>query len=309
MAIKSVDQNRQFYVVSELVTSEPQKEGQLKLGKTPDGKQFFFKHYGKGGLTRTDLIDTEKVSYAKLTAKEDMQRKLKKAVVTLSEEVNDGNPIAGQDYVLRVTIFNYLAPGDACQLVKSAAVHATKAMATDKEAFYKKMAESLTRNFSREVQPLLTFEGSAEGITITEVGDQPWRLGIYSQEPVNFSMTPTTVKFEGEEVTWGEVEYGTTDTTVGNGKEVADLEYFCSAERGDMFRNMGYPYNLDVKMMVDPDKEYDMIDLHYAYSGDGVQVHKSEKDLTFVSATAGVLTSIKAAIAALGITFEGTTEG
>jgi hypothetical protein len=168
------------------------------------------------------------------------------------------------------------------------------------------MAESLTRNFSREVQPLLTFEGSATGITITEVADQPWRLGIYQQEPVNFSLTPTTVKYEGEEVIWGEVEYSDSDETVGNGKDIADLEYFCIAERGDMFRNMGYPYNIDVKMMVDPDKEYDVIDIHYAYSGEGVQVHKSDKDLTFVSAETGVLTSIKSALTAVGITFEGT---
>jgi hypothetical protein len=304
MAIKSVNQNRQFYVVTEVVTEEPKSEGQLKFGKTADGKQFFFKHYGKGGLTRTDLIDVDKVRDAKATDSKSMQRKLKKAVVKLSDEVNEGKPIVGQDYILRVTIFNYLAPGDACQLVKSAAVHATKAMATDAEAFYKKMAESLTLNFSREVRPLLTFEASADGITITEVADQPWRLGIYSQEPVNFSLTPTTVKYEGENVIWGEVEYGTTDTVVGNGKEVADLEYFCSAERGDMFRNMGYPYNIDVKFMVDPTKEYHLVDIHYAYSGDGVQVHKSEKDLTFATTEDSIVSSIAEAIEALGITVE-----
>jgi hypothetical protein len=302
MAIYSVNQNRQFYVVSELVTSaEPAAEGQLKLGKTADGKQIFFKHMGKGGLTRTDLIDVDNICYAKITPAADMQRKLKKAVVTLNED-----PVVGQDYTLRVTINNYLAPGDACVLIKSAAVHVTKD--DTKETFYKRMAKSLEMNFSREKQAglpeLLKFEGGTDGITVTEVGNQPWRLGILSQEEVKFELTPTTIKnASGEDVIWGTVEYGETTTVVKNGKQVADIEYFCIAERGDMFRNIGYPLNIDVKTMVDPEKEYDMLDLHYFFSDAGVQVHKSEKDLTFVSATASVLTAIKTALTGLGVKF------
>ena len=61
MAIFNVNQNRQFYVINEVVSAEPTKEGQIKLGKTADGKQFFFKHFGKGGLTRTDIIDVDNV--------------------------------------------------------------------------------------------------------------------------------------------------------------------------------------------------------------------------------------------------------
>lgn len=306
MAIYSVNQNRQFYVITEVVTATPTKEGQLQIGKTKDGKQIFFKHFGKGGLTRTDIIDVDKACYAKLIPRADMQRKLKKATVTLSADVNGGKPIVGQDYVLRVQINNFLAPGDAAVLIKSAAVHATKAMAAEggAEAFYKKMAESLTMNFSRDPQPLLEFKGTADGVTITEVGNQPWRLGVLSQEPVNFEVIPTTVRFEGEDVIWGTVEMGEAEGYVGNGKQIADLEYFCSAERGDMFRNMGYPLNIDVKMMVNPELEYDVLDLHYFFSGAGVQVHKSEKDITFVSNTAKALTDLKTALTTAGITVE-----
>lgn len=88
MAIFNVNQNRQFYVITKVVTQEPANEGEIKLGKTKDGKQIFFKHFGKGGLTRTDLIDVDKISYAKVTPKADMQRKLKKATVALSADVN-----------------------------------------------------------------------------------------------------------------------------------------------------------------------------------------------------------------------------
>lgn len=310
MAIFNVNQNRQFYVISEVVTAEPTKEGQIKLGKTADGKQIFFKHYGKGGLTRTDIIDVNKICYAKATAKADMQRKLKKATVTLDADINSGAPIVGQDYILRIQVNNYLAPGDACVLIRSGAVHATKDMTAAQ--FYEKMVKSLEMNFSRDPQPLLKFEVSkttdeshtANGIVITEVGDQPWRLGVLSQEAVDFEAIPTTVRYDGEDVTWGATEYGETTTVVGNGKQVADLEYFCMAERGDMFRNMGWPNNIDVKYMVDPSKEYDMLDIHYYFSGDGVQVHKSEKDITIVTETTSVMTALKAALNGVGVTVQ-----
>ena len=316
MAIYSVNQNRQFYVITGVVPDTPTEKGQLQIGKTKDGKQIFFKHFGKGGLTRTDLIDVDKACYAKLIPRVDMQRKLKKATVTLSADVNGGKPIVGQDYVLRIQVNNFLSPGDASVYIKSNAVHATKAMSEDVGKFYQAMVDSLKKNFSREKQTagmnLLKFEVSktsddghtANGIIITEVADQPWRLGVLSQEPVNFEVIPTTVRFGGEDVIWGTVEMGEAEGYVGNGKQIADLEYFCSAERGDMFRKMGYPLNIDVKMMVDPELEYDVLDLHYFFSDAGVQVHKSEKDITFVSNTAKALTDLKTALTTAGITVE-----
>ena len=299
--VYNVNQNRQFYVVKAVKTGtdEPAAEGDIKLGKTEDGKQIWFKHFGKGGLTRTDIIDVEKISYIKHSTKTSMQRKLKKAVLTLDSDVNGGVPIAGQDYVLRIEIQNFFSPGDASVYIKSSAVHATKGMTAAQ--FYAKMKDSLVMNFSREKHEgmdLLKFESDANGITVTEV-EQPWRLGILSQEPVNFKVIPTKVLEDGEDVEWGKVAYSDSTTVVGNGKQIADLEFFCMGERGDMFRGMGYPYNIDVKYMVDPSKEYDVLDVHYAYSGDGVQVHKSEKDITFVSDTTAVITSLKTAIEAL----------
>lgn len=307
MAIFSTNQNRQFYVVSEMVSTTPTKEGQLQLIKTKDGSQLCFKHFGKGGLTRTDLIDVNKVTYAKSTPKTEMQRKLKKATITLNPNVNGGNPIVGQDYILRIQVNNYLSPSDACVLIKSSAVHAVKDMTPAQ--FYEKMVKSLEMNFSRDPQPLLKFETSkssdtANGIVITEVGDQPWRLGLLSQDAVNFEVIPTTVTCDGEEVIWGSAKYEDTATIVGNGKQVADLEYFCMAERGDRLRTAGWPNNIDVKYMVDPTKEYDMLDIHYYYSGDGVQVHHSDKDITFVSSTDAISkasTGLKAVLTAAGV--------
>lgn len=313
MAVYSVNQNRQFYVLDTQLAADSVNvsnltKGQAKMGTTADG-QFFFTHMGEGGLTRTDLIDKDKVCYVTVTPKESMRRYPKKATVVLNPNVNEGKLISGQDYILRIQINNYLSPSDASVLIKVGAVHAYAGMTA--EAFYKKMAEVLTKSFSRDASVLLTFKGASTGLTITENPDQPWRLGVLSQEPVNFNVFADTVKYNGDEVIWAktnedtgliDVTEDTASTAVGNGTKIADLEYFCMAERGDMFRNMGWPNNIDVKYMVDPTREYDVLDLHYYYSGDGVQVHKSEKDITFVSSTSGVISGLATKLKGLGLT-------
>ena len=310
MGVYNTNQNRQFYVVKSKVNNLVDKIaaktanlGDVEVCELTAGnqKQLFFKHMGHGGLTRTDLIDVDKICYARLTTAEEMQRKLKTTTVTLNEDyLTNGKPIVGQDYVLRIQINNYLSPGDASVLIKSAAVHATKTM--DAKTFYEKMVESLKKNFSREPQPLLEFEATEDGIVITEVGDQPWRLGVLSQDAVNFEVIWADVDEKTGRV---KIEVSEDADPVGNGKQIADLEYFCQAERGDMFRNMGWPNNIDVKYMVDPDKEYNVLDIHYYFSGNGVQVHKSEKDITFVEAgSTTVLDAIVAKLTELGITVQ-----
>lgn len=293
MAIFNTNQNRQFYV---LKTKKSDVKSLTEVGdyfvKDLEDGTFVLYHYGEGGLTRSDLIDAEKVTYARLTKADSMKRYQKIKKVKFSEEHGDA-PIQGQDYILRVEIHNYLAPGDANVYVKSNAVRATKAMVANAEDFWNAMAESLEKNFYRDIKAsgvkLLEFEPSSDGIEVKEVTNQPYRVGVVSQDVVNFELVPTTVTLDGEDVIWGEVESSVSETEyTGNGAQIADLEYFCMAERGDMFRNMGWPNNIDVKYMVDPKKEYDVLDIHYYYSGDGVQVHKSEKDLTVVAETGNI---------------------
>lgn len=323
MAIFNVNQNRQLFVVSEVTEGTPKKEGQVKVVKPSneeEGKWVTFQLYGKGGLYRTDIIDLEKVCRVKITDANKMEETASIVKVTLNPDINEGKPVQGQDYVLRIQINNYLSPGDASQYIKVGAVHITKAMVDDPSKFYKKLAEILTKSFSREVQPLLTFKAGTNALFITEVMDQPWRLGVLSQDRVNFEVYASTITYDGDEVIWAEtaeagglspgklpsikpgdqtaVESGVIAGKRNNGHKIADLEYFCMAERGDMFRDLGCKAtSIDVKMSVDPTKAYNVLDIHYHFSGNGVQVHKSEKDLTFVQ-TGGtdVLEAIKAAV-------------
>lgn len=246
---------------------------------------------------------------------------MKSVVVTLDSDVNSGNPIAAQDYVLRICINPYVGMSDEEPYIKYGAVHTYKGMSTGK--FYTKLAASLYKNFSRELSKMLEFsidgkivdgvktanDGSetlvdnagavitiadeyADGITITEY-PQEWTRGIKEQTRVNFDVIPTTVICDGEEVKWGTVAETTSDKTVGNGKIIADLEYFCMGERGDQYRNIGWPNSIPTEYLVDASKDYDVLDIHYCYVGDNENPQKSEKDITIVAENgSGVMTKI-----------------
>lgn len=299
----STNQNRQFYVANSVVTEEPTALGEIKMSKSVDSKQIFFKHFGQGGRTRTDIIDVANISYAKLTKKEEMRRFLKKAVISLDPSLNEGKPISGQDYIVRIVLNGYLLPGEDNMLIKHGMVHAYAGLTA--EDFYKRLAKSLEMNFSRDNNAYFKFEATTTGVVVTEL-EQPWALGVRAQEFLDFNIYGAQVKFQGEDVNWvkgdeeGKIATENTATAVGNGKKVADLEYFCMGERGDQYRNVGRPYVITTKYMVDSAKEYDMLDIHYSYIGDGISVQKSEKDITIVSSE-GALTALKTALEGAGV--------
>ena len=297
MAVFSTNQNRQLYVAKSNVSATPTSEGALQVVK--EGNNLFFKYYGKDGLVRSDLIDINSIEYAKNTPSSEMARKLKKATITLNEAyLEDGNPISGQDYIVRIVINGYLAPGEGNTQIKYGSVRPTKAMTPTQ--FYEALAESLTKNFSKEIKPLLAFTGSADGVVIEEV-KQPWVLGTMASEPVNFEVYSTTITFEGEEVEWAnKVSIVDGDTTIENGEKIADLEYFCMGERGDQYRNAGWPNVIPTKLMVDASQKYDVIDIHYSFSDTGVNSYKSEKDITIVG-SASVIQAIETALKGAGV--------
>lgn len=320
MAFFSVNQNRQFYVATKLATATPATKGEIKLGNDADKSHMYFQYMGVDGLERTDLIDVNKVMYAKFTKAADMAKKLKTATVTLKGDINGGAPISGQDYILNINIQGYVGKSDANQLTKFGAVHAFKS--TDASTFYKEMAISLANNFSREIVPLFKFyiktaksqvevkagtkvealTDAATGLIIEEAV-QPWKLGSAAFTGVLFDVYPTTVQYEGDEVQWGEVVKGESATTIGNGKKIAELEYFCMGERGDQYRGVEGPkYAIPVEYSVDPSKTYNLLDIHYYFLGSGIDAVKSEKDLTIAFESSVNVATLVTALGDLGIT-------
>ena len=320
----SVNQVRQLYVAKTLKPSHvlaSDTAGSIAVKNDTAKNHLYFEYKGADNLMRSDLIDTKNILYAKAIDANAMAHKLKAVTVTLDSEVNAGAPVAGQDYILRIAFKQYVGMSDEDQYFKYGMVHAYAGMKADE--FYKVLALSIAKNFSREVVPLIKIEVHSkatkskggfdsngymvvtpttkdngksdttnpyyaadtlvtdiDSIRITEV-EQPWRLGVMAQTPVYFTVQPVAVMVNSDERIWATVTEG-TNGTIGNGKEIADLEYFCMGERGDMYRGIGFPNNIVTTYLVDPTKTYYTFDIHYAYVGNNESVQKSEKDITIV---------------------------
>ena len=305
MATFSTNQARQLYVAT--ATNNTTFPGSAKKECI-----YLTQTNATGEAVRSDLIKVDNIISAKYTPAAKMARALKAVTLTLDPTVNGGQPIAGEDYITHINFRQYASLGDQDTYVKHGMVHAYKDMTPSQ--FYATLALSLAKNFSRELTKLVEIRlgvADADSVVVeatdkledlTEDYDsviiaevpQEWTRGIKAQVPVYFDVVPTTVISDGDEMVWGKVEEG-TDGTVGNGKLIADLEYFCMGERGDIYRNIGWPNSIPTKYLVDETKEYDVIDIHYAYVGSNESVQKSEKTLTIVGESTA-LAAVKTAL-------------
>ena len=318
----STNQTRQLYVVttegglksSSIIATD--KAGSI-LPKSDNKKSHFYLEYkGVAGLMRSDLVDVKNILYAKATDADAMARELKAYTVTLDTEVNGGSPVAGQDYMLRIAFRQYVGMSDEDQYFKYGIAHAYAGMTASK--LYEVLAVSLAKNFSRELYPLVNISlinnsdaqvpvlkngeiqkyeaATFKGIRIDEV-EQEWTLGVKPCVPVYFTVFPQTIVVDGDERIWGKVKETEPAGKVENGKIIADLEYFCMGERGDQYRNVGWPHVIPTKYLVNPTNKYNIIDIHYAWQGAGENVQKSEKTLSIAVPKIGATNSVSNVLA------------
>lgn len=318
MATFSTNQNRQLYVVnaySETVNDESAVGtlGGVKAISNGNSKEFYFTYKGVDGLMQSDRIQLKNLSHVKAISAPALAIKLDDYMVSLDLEVNGGNPVPGQDYVLGINFRQWAGAGEIHQYYKDAVVHATTGMTAAQ--FYSKMVDSLNASFSRELgatktsNPYLKFIASGGGIIIQEK-EQPWTLGVESQERVYFDVLPSTIFVDNSDVIWGRVSKSSEGNPINNGKKIADLEYFCMGERGDQYRNVGWPNVITTQYLVDPSKAYNVLEIHHAYTDEGVNSYRSEKDITIVTTNPTTINSIVSAINTVaGTNFVGLSTG
>lgn len=274
----SVNQASHLYVVKKVAESDSVVDvGDILVKTTDDGKNMYFSYMGEGGLLRSDLIPVENVIAHSYKNAASLKTPLKKATVVLNNKIS-ANPVAGQDYILRV---KYSTGSIDNQYIKYGAVHGFVGMTPEK--FYEEMYKSLTANFKREAEPAFEFTHDENGVYITEL-EPKWVLGTYPQRPVDFEISVDTIVADGAEGPWGEVTITNSDNSYPNSKKIADFEWFCMGERGDQYRNYNWPNVIPTKYMVDATDTagYDVINIHYAYTGSNESVQKSEKDIFLV---------------------------
>lgn len=336
MAVYNVNQVRHLYVVttegtiksSSVITTD--KAGAIAVKKNA-ANDTYFQYMSPAGLVRSDLLTKGNVQSIKVTDAADMARKLKAVTLTLDNTVNEGNPVAGQDYLVRIHIRQYIGMSDQDVYIKHGVARAYTGMTASE--LYKTLALSLANNFKRELYPLVdislidstndttkypvlkngqiqTLEANKtyKGILINEV-PQEWFLGTKQQVPVYFTVQPDIITVDGDSRIWGVVKDTDSAEVIDNGKNIADLEYFCMGERGDIYRNISWPDFIPTKYLANPTLKYNTIDIHYAYVGANQEVQKSEKDLTIaIPSTIDAKAFITAIQTNTGVTAEFTAK-
>ena len=164
----------------------------------------------------------------------------------------------------------------------------------DAEAVVDGLIASLNRNFSREVgatasaNPYVAFSktgsGGSAALVITEKAD--WKAGFNGNQKSNHSLKYDVAFFS-------DAAFTLTATTaqsngVGTGYQVVEMEHFLLGERGDTYRESGYPHNIaGPGLRSTVAGTYDIIELAYWDEGRD-EAKKSKKQLTIVLPTAAV---------------------
>ena len=314
MAVFSINQVRQLYVakaIKDKSTPDLTTAGDIVPKADTAKTTLYFQSMSPAGIVTSDKIDLKHILYAKATPSEALAHKLVRYSVTLDTDVS-ATPVAGQNYILRLAFRQYIGLSDEDSYFKYGEVIVRGEMTASE--FYKKMAISLAKNLENKTEstPLvniyLNSTAAAAGETdvpvtattkesdlnrddynkiIIEEAEQPWVLGMMPQAFIPFTPQFLTITVNGEDRLWGVATVVPSKKTVPNGHLIADLEYFCMGARGDIYRGMGYPNIIKTTYLVDPSVAYDVLDIHYFYTGSNESVQKSEKTITLVAVNDG----------------------
>lgn len=351
MANFNVNQVRQLYVAKtapQLVTPATVQSllttpGDFGYGYDKEGNLFFASCGANGELVRSDLIDAKSIKHVTYLTKTKDVYALKKATVAMLSTTNSGNPVAGQDYTIVVKFnglhgfgpeYTYVKIGShkavtgetAAQLLGHLAVSLFLNMSADDQKLANVYCGStlLTKaNVAAHVAGTTPITGAS--VVIEEV-EQPWVRGTKAAIVIPFDVTAKYINdANGNTLPWATVTPGASSTTIKNSKKIADLEYFCMGERGDWYRNVGWPNVIQTKYLVPADSTdaagYNVLTIHYKYIGGGDEAASrlSVKDIQIVSTTD--LSAVASAVAELAAVMgnppevvsdsssSGTTEG
>lgn len=269
---------------------------------TTDGKT-------TNAIGRTDKI--ENVMWATLTKASALETPYKEVTLAFKSEVNEGAPIVGQDYIVKVSYPAIGGVGVEGFTTKVATAYASAGSTT--ASIVDELAKNLNAAFEADGVLVATIDGEGNDtlvITQTDIAEKSYERGVRPVTIADFNVTAAPVIEDGEEVDWFDKTIAASDNVVNGGYKLADMEYFALGERGDEYRMMGYPNYIKSIYRIDPTKEYNVYNIHYAYKGYNDQSHKSEKDLIIAvevvenDVNEGTIPALESALSALGVTLK-----
>ena len=315
MATFSVNQARQLFVGNSIAAGdtaaaiktafEAGGAGMIAIPFAASaGSEFYvLAKTGLGETLRSDLVKSANVESISLTAAASLIDKKKVHTITLNSEIlnSDSKVPAGYDYILRMSFSHFIGMTEDDTYYKYGQVYPTSAMTASD--FYKAMALSIAKNISKDsklntlvdialgtasddvpVTPdtkAASLTGTYTSIKLSEAV-QEWHLGTMQAEVIPFTVAGLPVRINGIDLGWLVDSVSLVNATSVNGQKIADLEYFCMGERGDIYRNIGWPNVVPTKYLVNPASNYDVVDVQFYWAGDAEDVQKSPRTLTLV---------------------------
>lgn len=254
---------------------------------------------------RTDVI--ENVMWGKVVTADALKMPFTVAELTLKSDVNSGSPVAGENYVVRVSYPEVAGLGIEGWTTKTAVVTATTGMT----------AATLYSELGKNLEGALGTDGVIEVVLSTgKLAIAPadptknFKAGIYPVVMPEFRVSFAQITVDGVLESPFELEVGEADTTtytdltpISGAYKLADMEYFAMGERGDQYRKMGWPDFITTEYKINTANEYDMLVVHYAYKGANEGSYKSEKDLILAGTAANIDAVAKALQTKTGVTF------
>ena len=310
--VKSTNQVTQFFVVEKSAVLKKIKDP--SSANDPSGAVVTGYQVVVDDRDTTDVIPAKQVlgvnKVLATAASEKLFRKVLK--VKLSTKVNEGNPVAGQDYIISLKFRGLIGEEDTIEKVAMAHATASDTAAT----LLQKLAQSFIDNASVEESPLYEVKTTAgvalsddvsaiteEGFVIVEAKPY-WRMGTFIEALAKIDVSTRPIILSGEEEDKWLDSYkfvadkeGTYSTAIMNTHRVADMEYFYKGERG-VSAGLNAPYDLQIPLDLRVDANhaagYDILTIHYAYVGANASNQKSEKDAVLVCKSgAGFLNTIE----------------
>ena len=284
----STNQVRHFYVLKNKQTTAA---GCTTVGDfcpelvINDGnKAIHIAYRGYGGLTHTDLIPVANIR--KVTRSP--YHKLREALPAVKVGWTSSEITVGNEYLL-----NFRFPQFISLAIEEDFTKSVNFIYTTGSTFGTQLKAAIDTVFSNDPYNLITVtvdetHSNDLHIIITS-NEQPWKRGIMESR-TNKALVYGLKEYTPARVqtSWGTVTDATNVATgyIKNGKRIADLEYFCMGERADLYRNVGWPNVVETEYVITPTEarvsEYDVIDIHYFYQGEGLNNDYSEKVITFV---------------------------
>ena len=287
MAVFTSNQVNHVYVAKAVQSSTLSSNGDIICKKTADGEIYFLYKNAEGQIVRSDLIPIKNIMWAKVIGGNNPSQKrgLKQYVVwvpTIDTDASHAKNDIGKTFCLTFEITLH----EGIETVYRKQAFAIIKASDSKGDVIDTLLESLNRNFEKDdyVKDLFTFAkttasvgGSSQAVlTVTERSQSSkYKVGLYANNGVNFTLS-------SEEFN---IEKPTNASYIGNSYDIADLEYFALGERGDVYRNIGWPNANPSKTTMGASDigdsiSYNILNIHFAFTDSNEGVQKSEKDIT-----------------------------